>query len=85
MVDTEAYKLMHSRDDDPITKSELSDAVLESDVPPGGPFTLMLPATIKGYGFHNKKWSMYTNIPISTNTKHPRCSNGGSHTGHQME
>ncbi|CAI9632725.1 unnamed protein product [Alternaria burnsii] len=58
MVDTEAYKLMHSRDDDPITKSELSDAVLESDVPPGGPFTLMLPATIKGYGFHNKKWNV---------------------------
>ncbi|KAI4681791.1 uncharacterized protein J4E84_007387 [Alternaria hordeiaustralica] len=36
---------------------ELSSEELENDEPPGGAFTLMLPPTIKGYGFHNKKWN----------------------------
>jgi len=60
MVDAEAWKLMHGRDNDPTTQSELSSEELENDEPPGGAFTLMLPPTIKGYGFHNKKWSMFT-------------------------
>ena len=60
MVDAEAWKLMHGRDNDPTTQSELSSEELENDEPPGGAFTLMLPATIKGYGFHNKKWSRFT-------------------------
>jgi hypothetical protein len=38
----------------------LSIDVLEDDEPPGGSFTLMLPATIKDFGFHNNKWSEYT-------------------------
>ncbi|KAI4629136.1 uncharacterized protein J4E87_003397 [Alternaria ethzedia] len=57
MVDAEAYKLMHGRDDDPTSKSGLSSEELKKDEPPGGAFTLMLPATMKGYGFHNKKWN----------------------------
>ncbi|KAI4616840.1 hypothetical protein J4E83_006421 [Alternaria metachromatica] len=57
MVDAEAWKLMHGRDNDPTTQSELSSEELENDEPPGGAFTLMLPPTIKGYGFHNKKWN----------------------------
>ena len=57
MVDMEAYKLMHGSDDDPTTRNELSDDAMESDEPPSGSFILMLPATIHGYGFHDKKWS----------------------------
>lgn len=53
----EAYKLMHGSDDDPTTRNELSDDAMESDKPPSSSFTLMLPATIHGYGFHDKKWS----------------------------
>jgi hypothetical protein len=70
MVDMEAYKLMHGRDDDPTTQSELSNNELENDEPPSGAFTLMLPATIKGYGFHNKKWSKLKRSLRYTNT-HP--------------
>jgi hypothetical protein len=70
MVDMEAYKLMHGRDDDPTTQSELSNNELENDEPPSGAFTLMLPATIKGYGFHNKKWSKLK-ISLGYTNTHP--------------
>jgi len=83
MVDAEAWKLMHGRDNDPVTQSELSSDVLKDDEPPGGAFTLMLPATIKGYGFHNKKWSMFTRSLGNTNAN--RCSRysaRGTYTGH---
>ncbi|KAF2113908.1 P-loop containing nucleoside triphosphate hydrolase protein [Lophiotrema nucula] len=30
---------------------------MRSEDPPAEPFVLLLPATIKGFGFHNKKWS----------------------------
>ncbi|RYN81405.1 hypothetical protein AA0120_g10146 [Alternaria tenuissima] len=58
MVDMEAYRLMHGRDDDPPRQSELTDVVLGNDEIPEGSFALILPATINGYGFHNKKWNV---------------------------
>ena len=58
MVDTATYKEMHDSDEDPIM-SELSDEQLQSDEPPDGDFVLLLPHTIRGYGFHNKKWSKF--------------------------
>ncbi|RYN29650.1 hypothetical protein AA0115_g5269 [Alternaria tenuissima] len=58
MVDMEAYRLMHGRDDELPRQSELTEDVLRNDEIPEGPFALLLPATIIGYGFHNKKWSV---------------------------
>jgi hypothetical protein len=48
---------MHSPEDDPTRQSELGEDVLGDDQIPEGSFALLLPATIHGYGFHNKKWS----------------------------
>jgi len=86
MVDAEAFKLMHGRDDDPITQSELSIDELKSDKPPSDAFTLMLPPTIKGYGFHNKKWSMFTEPFGHMNVNHDhRYSARETYTGYQVE
>jgi hypothetical protein len=57
MVDTETYKLMHSNEDEQASRSSLSEEALQAPDPPEGSFALMLPPTIKGFGFHNKKWS----------------------------
>jgi len=86
MVDAEAFKAMHGHDDDITTQSDLTNDELENDEPPSGAFTLMLPATIKGYGFHNKKWSMFINSLDQWNAKrHHRCLACGTYTGHPME
>ncbi|CAN9304631.1 unnamed protein product [Alternaria sp. RS040] len=58
MVDTEVYRLMHGRDDDPPRQSELTEDIFGNDEIPEGSFALLLPATINGYGFHNKKWNV---------------------------
>jgi len=80
MVDAEAYKLMHGRDDDPTSKSGLSSEELKKDEPPGGAFTLMLPATMKGYGFHNKKWSTFIECLSHTSADHQhRYTTCGTH------
>jgi hypothetical protein len=64
MVDMNTYKLMHEEKDDdeeeakaPAPREELSDAEMYADAPPAEPFALLLPPSIRGYGFHNKKWS----------------------------
>jgi hypothetical protein len=59
MVDMETYKLMHSDgdEDEKTWRYELDEAVMNSNEIPKEPFVLLLPATIKGFGFHNKKWS----------------------------
>ena len=86
MIDAEAFKLMHGRDDDPITQSELSSDEYKSDKPPSNAFTLLLPPTIKGYGFHNKKWSMFTRSSghMNANRNH-RYTARGTYPGYQME
>jgi hypothetical protein len=86
MVDMEAYRLMHGRDDDPPRQSELTEDVLGNDEIPEGPFALLLPATINGYGFHNKKWSRQIEILRRANTKNTnRCATRRTHRCHQME
>lgn len=65
MVDTEAYKLMHE-DEEPLQdRTELEEALMHGSELPEEPFALVLPATVRGYGFHNKKWSMYSNYTTS--------------------
>jgi hypothetical protein len=59
MVDDTTYKLMHGDgDDEPDEdREELDEDSMRADDLPAEPFVLLLPATIRGYGFHNKKWS----------------------------
>jgi hypothetical protein len=57
MVDDATYKLMHG-DEEPVEgREELDENSMRTDALPAEPFVLLLPATIRGYGFHNKKWS----------------------------
>lgn len=35
----------------------LDEELMRSENAPDDTFVLLLPATIRGYGFHNKKWS----------------------------
>jgi hypothetical protein len=57
MVDTSTYKMMHGDEDVIEDRTELDDNAMRIDDVPAGPFALLLPASIRGYGFHNKKWS----------------------------
>ena len=61
MVDMETYKAMHDDEEEEVSpdRVELEDDRMNAEEPPAGPFTLLLPARIRGYGFHNKKWSKY--------------------------
>lgn len=53
------YRRMNSDESEsPQKKGDLEPEVMESDEAPEGSFTLLLPATIKGYGLQDKKWSM---------------------------
>jgi hypothetical protein len=65
MVDMATYRYMHSEDDEVTKQSEISDEQFKSSEPPEGSFALMLPATIKGYGFHNKKWGQSQCPPLT--------------------
>jgi hypothetical protein len=86
MIDMEAYKLMRGRDDNPANQSELGNNELENEEPPSGAFILMLSATIKGYGFHDKKWRMLKKSLGRTHTDHHnRYSTRRAYPGHQME
>ena len=59
MVDTATYKLMHGDEEVPGPRHELAESEMRAEGLPAEPFVLLLPATISGYGFHNKKWSEY--------------------------
>lgn len=54
------YKQLHTREaEPPVHVSDLDQDTLKSDQPPADPFVLLLPATIRGYGLHDKKWSEF--------------------------
>jgi hypothetical protein len=55
------YNLMHGDKDENSTggRVEADEALVLSDDILAGRFILLLPATICGYGFRNKKWSEY--------------------------
>ncbi|KAH6875244.1 P-loop containing nucleoside triphosphate hydrolase protein [Alternaria rosae] len=56
MVDMDTYRSTHSAGDYTLKEGEFPDDVLESDEIPQGSLALLLPSTIIGYGFHNRKW-----------------------------
>jgi hypothetical protein len=62
MVDDMTYRLMHGDgDEEPDEdRDELDEDSIHADHLPAEPFVLLLPATIRGYGFHNKKWSKFS-------------------------
>lgn len=59
MVDNATYRQMHSENLNSSPQGDdLGQEAMVSDIPPEGPFVLLLPAHIRGYGLHDKKWSM---------------------------
>lgn len=61
MIDLNTYRQMHNDESRlPPQKDDLGQEAMDYDRPPGGPFALLLPANILGFGFHDKKWSKST-------------------------
>jgi hypothetical protein len=59
MIDDATYKLMHGAEAVDEYGEELDEESMRAEEPPADPFVLLLPATIRGFGFHNKKWSKF--------------------------
>jgi hypothetical protein len=60
MVDNATYRQMHPEDSEIAPpRNALGREAMDSDKPPADPFVLLLPAHIRGYGMHNKKWSKF--------------------------
>lgn len=74
MIDHSTYRQMHPQQAppasprDPNTSQEAVN--MDSEEPPTGVFCILLPPTMLGYGFHDKKWSTYSsrvfwmNLPL---------------------
>lgn len=60
MVDMKTYQLLHaSTVEEPAEHNTISAEEMREEHPPGDDFPLLLPATVLGYGFHDKKWRTY--------------------------
>lgn len=60
MVDMKTYQLLHASNvEEPAENDTLSAEEMRDEHPPGSDFCLLLPATVLGYGFHDKKWRTY--------------------------
>ena len=61
MVDMTTYKLMHPPESESSPTERLDESIMSNeDLPDASDypyFSLLLPPKIKGFGFHNKKWS----------------------------
>jgi len=59
MVDMETYQQMHGQGamDQLPERDELSQDGMDKDQPPDEYFSMLLPAEILGFGFHDRKWS----------------------------
>ncbi|CAG8377073.1 unnamed protein product [Penicillium salamii] len=58
MVDMITYRQLHTEDDTPEDREYLSDGEMEAEEPPDKTFLLLLPTTIHGFGFQDKKWRL---------------------------
>lgn len=63
MVDNTMYKQLHDDESENEPQDDLEQIVISSDQMPPRPFCLLLPATIRGFGLHDKKWSECTRMP----------------------
>ena len=61
MIDHNTYRQLHFDADEveppPPKRDDIEQAAMDRDEPPEEPFILLLPETMSGYGFHDKKWS----------------------------
>jgi hypothetical protein len=56
MVDMVTYGELHP-DNDPLEEREyLDDDAMEAEEPPNANFVSLLPSTVHGFGFQDKKW-----------------------------
>ena len=81
MVDANTYKLLHPSNAPHEPGEELDSAVMESHKTPEYPFLYLLPSTIEGYGFHDKKWSKTDHVRcvITANVSHRRTPGATNH------
>ncbi|EXJ87097.1 hypothetical protein A1O3_04055 [Capronia epimyces CBS 606.96] len=57
MIDTETYKYLHPKQDKLSVTDHPTEVIgVDTVEPPDDTFLLLLPATILGYGFHDKRW-----------------------------
>ncbi|KAL1618318.1 hypothetical protein SLS54_007295 [Diplodia seriata] len=56
MIDVPAYHDLHSNKRDTLQQDDIDPEELEGDKMPDDTFALLLPPTIQGFGFHDKKW-----------------------------
>ncbi|KAF3766215.1 hypothetical protein M406DRAFT_356236 [Cryphonectria parasitica EP155] len=63
MIDMETYNALHGEEDEVRNQADtlpwrgnLTPEEMQSEGPPPGNFTLLLPPTIKAFRFHDKKW-----------------------------
>ena len=70
MIDYSTHRQMHPNKfpQQLVPKDEmLDDGVdIDSDEPPKYPFCMLLPPTMLGYAFHDKKWSKFLNVKAAT-------------------
>lgn len=65
MIDMETYNALHGEEDEARNQADtmhwrgdLRPEEMRADDPPTDDFILLLPATVKAFRFHDKKWSM---------------------------
>ncbi|KAK2810498.1 hypothetical protein FQN50_002987 [Emmonsiellopsis sp. PD_5] len=56
MIDMNTYMQMHGNSENTIERDDFGQEAMDKAEPPEGPFLLLLPAEILGFGFNDKKW-----------------------------
>ncbi|KAL6407257.1 hypothetical protein AUP68_10086 [Ilyonectria robusta] len=58
MIDMETYRELHglNQNEEVRPESDLDKGSMDQKDPPEDPFLLLLPAKVRGYGLHDKKW-----------------------------
>jgi hypothetical protein len=58
MIDLSTYRKMHPESVEDNESTRVYQEGIESqEHPPAEPFLVLLPATVRGFRFHDKKWS----------------------------
>jgi hypothetical protein len=59
MIDLSTYRKMHPElAEDTGTTRMYQEGIQDLDIAPEDPFLFLLPATVRGFRFHDKKWSI---------------------------
>ncbi|KAF9883981.1 hypothetical protein FE257_002422 [Aspergillus nanangensis] len=56
MIDMFTYREINDVSESPPQRDDLGQDAMNSDQPPEDPFLLLLPPSILGFGFHDRKW-----------------------------